>query len=168
MNRIVLFLLLMLFWCSLTWPAGAIEVAFLQDLGTGLAMAVLVTWVMGATTSSGLTRWLEPTRYLWALVYVFVLAASVVKANIEVAYRVLHPEMPIRPGIVRVKTRLTGTASRTVLGNSITLCPGTLTVDMQDDGTMMVHWIYVRSLDEEAARREIIGRFEWYIERILE
>jgi multisubunit Na+/H+ antiporter MnhE subunit len=54
------------------------------------------------------------------------------------------------------------------LCNSITLTPGTLAVDIHDDGTMMVHWIYVRSLDEDEAARQIIGRFEWFIQRIFE
>ena len=76
--------------------------------------------------------------------------------------------MPILPGVVRVKTRLQSPAARTVLGNSITLCPGTLTVDIGEDGTMEVHWIYVRSLDEQEAARQIIGRFEWFLERIFE
>ena len=85
-----------------------------------------------------------------------------------VAYRVFHPAMPIRPGIVKVTTRLRLRAARTILGNSITLTPGTLSVDVRDDGVLMVHWIYVRTLDEEEAARRLIGRFEWFIERIFE
>ena len=166
MNRLVLFLLLMLFWVLLTWPSQ-LERAYLQDLGTGLLMSLLVAWIMGPTAAR-VSPWLEPRRYIWAFAYLFVLAAYIVKANIEVAYRVLHPAMPIRPGIVRVKTRLQNPSSRTALSNSITLTPGTLTVDLHDDGTMMVHWIYVRSLDEKQAAQQIIGRFEWFIERIFE
>jgi multicomponent Na+:H+ antiporter subunit E len=167
MNRAILFLLLMLCWVMLTWPADPPGPAYLQDVGTGVAVALLVTWIMGGP-AEGIARWLEPTRYLWALAYVFVLSAYIVKANLEVAYRVVHPAMLIRPGIVKVKTHLRRPASRTALSNSITLTPGTLTVDIHDDGTMMVHWIYVRSLDEAEAARQILGRFEWFIERILE
>jgi multicomponent Na+:H+ antiporter subunit E len=81
---------------------------------------------------------------------------------------VLHPKMPIRPGFVRIKTRLRRPASRAVLCNSITLTPGTLAVDIFDDGTMVVHWIYVRTLDPDEAAERTIGRFEWFIERIFE
>ena len=168
MNRLVLFILLMLFWVFLTWPADPPGLAYLQDLGTGVAVALLVTWIVGGTATEGLARWLEPKRYLWALAYVFVLAAYIVKANVEVAYRVLRPSMPIRPGILKLKTHLRRPSSRTALSNSVTLTPGTLTVDIHDDGVMMVHWIYVRSLDKEEAARQIIGRFEWFIERIFE
>jgi len=167
MNRLVLFILLFFFWVMLTWTAEAPRLAYLQDVGVGLAVATLVTWAMGEPVGEA-ARWLEPRRYGWGVVYLGVLAAYVVKANFEVAYRVLHPGMPIRPGIVRVKTRLRQPAARTILGNSITLCPGTLTVDIWEDGTMMVHCIYVRSTDEKEASRQILGRFEWFIERILE
>jgi multicomponent Na+:H+ antiporter subunit E len=167
MNRLVLFVLLLLFWVLLTWPTE-LGAAYLQDLGIGALAAVLVAWLMGGSQVAGAGRWLQPHRYGWALVYVFVLAAYVVKANFEVAYRVLHPAMPIRPGIVKIKTRLRQSSSRTALCNSITLTPGTLAVDVHDDGTMMVHWIYVRSTDEDQAAQQIIGRFEWFIERIFE
>ena len=167
MNRPVLFILLLLFWLALTWPAD-LGPAYWQDVVTGIVMAWLVTWVMSRPDAGGVGRWLDPRRYLWAVVYAFVLAAYIVKANVEVAYRVLHPAMPIRPGIVKIHTRLQRPSSRTVLSNSITLTPGTLTVEMRDDGVMMVHWIYVRSVEEAEAGRQIIGRFEWFIERIFE
>jgi len=168
MSRLLLFVLLFGFWVLLTWTPATSGPAWLQEVGVGLAVAALVTWIMGEATSERNYRWLEPRRYGWALVYVFVLAAYIVKANVEVAYRVLHPAMPIRPGLLKLKTRLRGTAARTVLGNSITLTPGTLTVDLRDDGVLMVHWLYVRTLDEEEAARQIIGRFEWFIAKIFE
>lgn len=179
MNRIAVFILLLAFWVLLTWP-HQFGPAYLQDLGVGVLAALLVTWIVARSTdreqavtaetgAAGAGRcWLQPQRYIWALVYAFVLAAHVIQANIEVAYRVLHPAMPIRPGIVKIKTRLLRPSSRAVLCNSITLTPGTLAVDIHDDGTMIVHWIYVRSLDQDEATKQIIGRFEWFIERILE
>ena len=178
MNRLALFVLLLLFWIALTWPATSPRPTYWQDVGAGAAAALLVTWIAGKRSSAGaeseeaategVGRWLDPRRYAWAFIYALVLAAYVVKANVEVAYRVLHPAMPIRPGIVRVETRLRRPTARALLGNSITLCPGTLTVDLRDDGVMMVHWIYVRTLDEEQAARQIIGRFEWFIKKILD
>jgi multicomponent Na+:H+ antiporter subunit E len=166
MNRLVLFILLFLFWILLTWT-GSLGPAYLQEVGVGLAVAALVAWTMGTPIRRNL-RWLQPTRYGWAIIYLLVLAAYIVKANLEVASSILHPRMPIRPGIVRVKTKLSQPAARTILGNSITLCPGTLTLDIWEDGTMMVHWIFVRSEDENEAARQIIGRFEWFIARIFE
>jgi multicomponent Na+:H+ antiporter subunit E len=143
-------------------------VTYVQDLAVGAFVALSVTWVVGRRRRGEGNRWLQPQRYLWAAIYAFVLAAYIVIANLEVAYRVLHPSMPIRPGIVKVKTRLRQPSARAALCNSITLTPGTLVVDLHRDGTLMVHWIYVRSEDEEIAAERIIGRFEWFIERIFE
>ena len=167
MNRTALFVLLLLFWVGITLPAQP-RVTYVQDLAVGAFVALSVAWVVGRRRCGEGNRWLQPQRYLWAAIYAFVLAAYIVIANLEVAYRVLHPSMPIRPGIVKVKTRLRQPSARAALCNSITLTPGTLVVDLHRDGTLMVHWIYVRSEDEEIAAEQIIGRFEWFIERIFE
>lgn len=168
MNRPVLFVLLLLFWILLTWRAEGPGPAYPQEIGVGAVVAALAAWLLGRKGAAGAARWLEPRRYVFALAYLFVLGLYVVKANFEVAYRVLHPKLPIAPGIVRVKTRLTRASARTLLGNSITLCPGTLTVELEEDGTLFVHQIVVRSVEPEEAGREIVDRFEWFIHRILE
>ena len=166
MNRAILFALLMGFWILLTWPAE-LQQSYWQDLVVGAVASLAAAAIMGRSAERP-SRWLQPQRYAWALAYMVVLGAYIVRANLEVAYRVLHPSMPISPGIVRIKSRLRRPSSLTALSNSITLTPGTLAVDVHEDGTMLVHWIYVRSLDPEEAARQIIGRFEWYIERIFE
>ena len=81
--------------------------------------------------------------------------------------RVLHPALPIKPGIVKVKTNLKTDVGRTTLANSITMTPGTITVDIIDD-IIYVHWIYVSSTDPEIYTEKISGRFEKYIRRIFE
>lgn len=168
MNRPVYFLMLLLFWVLLTWPAEVPGLPYLQDLGVGIAVAALVAWLLGEPGRSASARWLEPARYVWALAYLVVLAGYIVRANLDVAYRVLHPAMPIDPGLVQVKTRLRHPVARTVLGNSVTLTPGTLTVDLDAQGLLTIHWICVRSRDPEEAARMIIGRFEGFLEKIFE
>jgi multicomponent Na+:H+ antiporter subunit E len=123
---------------------------------------------MNVTGPSRLLSCLNPVRLFWFLVYVVFLAWYVVKANLDVAYRVLHPAMPIRPGIVKVNTRLTTPAAITMLSNSITLTPGTLTVNATIDGVLYIHWIYVKSEDVEEATQRIVGRFEWFIAKVFE
>ncbi len=53
MNRLVLFILLLMFWVSLTWPADP-GPPFLQDCGTGVVAALLVTWIMGHRRNRGI------------------------------------------------------------------------------------------------------------------
>jgi multicomponent Na+:H+ antiporter subunit E len=74
--------------------------------------------------------------------------------------------MPIRPGIVRIRTKLKSDVGRTTLANCITLTPGTLVVDITEEGDLYVHWIWVRSQDPEAAARLIASRFERILTRI--
>jgi multicomponent Na+:H+ antiporter subunit E len=84
-----------------------------------------------------------------------------------VAYRVLHPDVPIRPGIVKVSTTLETRLARTFLANSITLTPGTLTVDI-DGQDLYVHWIYVHTDDPEEQTRQIVRRFEGFLKKVFE
>ncbi|MCF8231736.1 MAG: Na+/H+ antiporter subunit E [Bacteroidales bacterium] len=57
--------------------------------------------------------------------------------------------------------------ARTMLANSITMTPGTITVDIIGDD-IFVHWIYVKSDKPEEYAREVSGRFEKYIKKIFE
>ena len=70
--------------------------------------------------------------------YLLWLMWSVVQSNLEVAYLVLHPKMPIRPGLLRFTTKLRSQMGQIILANSITLTPGTITVDF-NDGTYTIH-----------------------------
>jgi len=77
-------------------------------------------------------------RLYLSILYLFYLAYSILLANIDVAYRVIHPKMPIDPRVIKFKTKLTSDIGKTALANSITLTPGTITVDVRGD-TFYVH-----------------------------
>ena len=112
----------------------------------------------------------HPLRY-WYFLFVYLpkFLWECFKANIDVAWRVIHPQLPINPGIVRVKTSLKTDTALTFLANSITLTPGTLSVDVdKDDGLLYVHWIDVKSRDTEGATRIIVERFEKILKKIFE
>jgi multicomponent Na+:H+ antiporter subunit E len=92
-----------------------------------------------------------------------------IKANFDVAYRVVHPKLPIKPGIVKVKTKLKSDTGLTFLANSITLTPGTMSVDIdKENGYLYIHWINVKSTDIEKATEIIVSRFEKILEKIFE
>ena len=164
-----LFLLAWALWLLLVWPAHPVTGAFLWgDAAVGAVVAVIVALLMRDLPAERIGRCLNPVRWFWAVIYLVVFAFYVAAANLDVAYRVLHPAMPIRPGIVKVRSTLQGATARTALANSITLTPGTLTVDLTPDGTYYVHWIDVSTRNEEEARCRIVGRFEWFLRRIFE
>jgi multicomponent Na+:H+ antiporter subunit E len=168
-KRIVLFFIALIVWVLLIWPpmdrAGRL---LWPDIAAGLVVAALVAMVMREIMTHRFIRLLDLRRYFWALIYLFVFAYYVLKGNIDVAYRVLHPAMPIRPGIVMAKTKLRSASARTLLANSITLTPGTLTLDLLEDGILYVHWINIPQAEDRHTGQQIIERFEWLIQKVLE
>ncbi|MBN2723269.1 MAG: Na+/H+ antiporter subunit E [Deltaproteobacteria bacterium] len=108
---------------------------------------------------------ISPKSFLYFFLYIFVLLIEVIKANFDVARRVIMPTIPINPGVVEVKTKLKSPVARLILANSITLTPGTLTVDIKDE-TLLVHWIDVKSTDLEKTTKYIAASFEKYLEVI--
>ncbi len=110
---------------------------------------------------------ITPRIVLYYPLYFLVFMKELIKANIDVALRVVNPALPINPGIVAVKTNLKSPLSKLILANSITLTPGTLTVDVTDD-TLFIHWIDVKGKDIESATREISGKFEKILKEIVE
>ena len=91
------------------------------------------------------------------------------KANLDVAFRLLSPKLPIRPGIVKIKTNLKSDSGLTFLANSITLTPGTTTIDIdKENGFLYVHWLNVKSEDIDEATRLIAGKYEKILDRIFE
>jgi multicomponent Na+:H+ antiporter subunit E len=104
--------------------------------------------------------------FLFFLVYIIVLFWEIIKANFDVAYRVIHPKMPIKPGIVVIKTHLKSDIAKMILANSITLTPGTFTLDVIDD-KLLIHWINVKTEDIDEATSLIGRRFEKYLRAIF-
>lgn len=70
--------------------------------------------------------------------YIPWLIWQILVASLQVAYAVMRPKMPINPALLRFKTKLPNTAARVILGNSITLTPGTITIQIVDD-EFLVH-----------------------------
>jgi len=106
-------------------------------------------------------------RALWhAFLYLWVFLWALLRSNLDVALRVVNPRLPIHPGIVRVHTRLRSRLGRLALANSITLTPGTLTVETRDD-TFYIHWIDVTATDVEESTRRIVSAFEKHLEVIF-
>jgi multicomponent Na+:H+ antiporter subunit E len=171
MKQIAMFLMLLLFWVLLVWPFetvdGVCRIAGSEIL-PGALVALLVTLIMRKDIPRSFATWINPVRLFWFAAYLAVFVFYVIRANFDVAYRILHPAMPIRPGIVKVKTSLKTGAGMAMLSNAIALTPGTLTLHADKNGDLYVHWINVKADDVEGATRHIVSRFEWFIKRILE
>ncbi|MEN1759119.1 Na+/H+ antiporter subunit E [Anoxynatronum sibiricum] len=77
--------------------------------------------------------------------FIGILLVEIVKANIDVAKIVLNPALPISPQFIRVPMMLKNDMNKVIFGNSVTLTPGTLTVDIDKDGFI------IHALTDEAA-----------------
>jgi len=76
---------------------------------------------------------------LWRfLLYLPWLLSRIIMANIQVAYLVLHPKMPIDPGLLVFRTRMKKGIAQVTLANSITLTPGTITTSLEN-GRYIIH-----------------------------
>ena len=161
MRTLALFILSFIFWLLLTWDLST------ANLVAGAAAALLTALLFAKYFFHKVVKFIQPIRYFWFLVYLLIFIWECIKANFDVAYRVLHPAMPIKPGIVKVKLELQSDFARTMLANSITMTPGTISVDIVGD-ELFVHWIYIRSEDPEVYSQKIAGKFEKYIKKIFE
>jgi multicomponent Na+:H+ antiporter subunit E len=167
MRRVIYFGMALLTWTLIAWPVHEGQIDW-QILIAGVVAALLVSVLFHEILPQEHHILVNPLRIFWFLVYIPVFFYYVIMANLDVVYRALHPQMPIHPGIVKVSTKLKTASGITALANSITLTPGTLTVDLDDSGNMYVHWINVRAADTETATQHIVSRFEWFIKRIFE
>ena len=100
--------------------------------GLGLLSCLLVLFIvrrMGLVDKEGVP--LEITARL--PLYAIWLAWEVFKANLDVAKRILSPSLPIKPKLIHVKAGQKTELGRVIYANSITLTPGTVTVEINED-----------------------------------
>ncbi len=159
-SYLYLFFILFIIWLALT-----LSVQW-QELVVGVLLSLILASILHKTyIDLGLPP-LSIRRIAFFLFYLVVLLKEIILANIDVAYRVIHPKMPIKPGIVIIKTGLQQNIAKMILANSITLTPGTFTLDIQDD-TLLIHWINVKSTDVDETTKIIGDRFEKYLKVIF-
>ena len=153
----VLFLTLMLFWVLL------VNTLALETLLVGAIVSLLIA----VTYRDGLSFFTEfratPQAVVAGFLYYGYFFQQLVKSNLRLARIVATPELPIDPGIVKIRTRLKSRMGRLMLANSISLTPGTLTVEIKDEW-MYIHCVTVEATDVEAATKQIAAGFERYLE----
>lgn len=109
-------------------------------------------------------KYLNPIRIFWLFIYLFPFLWYMIKANLIIASTVIKPSLPISPGILRGKTELKSPLGKLLLTSSITLTPGTLSVDIEGD-EVQIHCVQVK---EGYTAENIMKPFEKFIKRITE
>lgn len=131
-------------WSVLVW------VALWGDLS-------IANVVWGAVLG-GLTVALVPVRHMahrvpirpWQIVrFIGVFLGALVKASAVVAWEVVSPTNRINEAIVAVDLRTTSPGLMTLIGNMVSLTPGTLTLEVRrDPPTLYIHVLHLRGIEE--------------------
>lgn len=162
----VIFFLSLILYLLLVWSGqggiSSVEIVIGALLGLMLAFAAR-TWTSGKRMGF---EGLNPMRWLGFIYYLFgPFALGLIKANLDVAMRVITGD--IRPGIVKLNPGLKNELAMTILADSITLTPGTITVDVdEEDGAFYIHWINVT--DVNPSEEDVYGPFAKWARRLAE
>jgi len=122
-------------------------------LAFGVVSTLLTIWVaarLGVIDAEG-----QPLALLGRLLrYWAWLMGQIVLANLDVARRILAPDLRIEPSVIRVASGKRTDLGRALLANSITLTPGTVSLRVSDDE------IEVHALTREAADGLLSGHMQ--------
>jgi multicomponent Na+:H+ antiporter subunit E len=162
-RRLLDLVIIFILWMLLVWSRDW------EDIAAGGVVAILIAFFLAGLLPERAERLFSPRRWFWAIAHLAWLSYWIIIANFDVLYRVLHPNLPIHPGIVKIRTTLRSDEAKTFLGNSITLTPGTFTVDIIDD-YLYIHCINVVGDpdDVDAQTKAISAKFEPTLRRVFD
>jgi multicomponent Na+:H+ antiporter subunit E len=158
---IVTFFICFLLWLLLTGSFKS------DELIAGFVVSVMVS-VISSKKLLILNGIILAPQSLFALLrYLGYFLIALIKANFDLAARILSRKIPIEPAVVEIKTTMESDLGKLILANSITLTPGTLTVDVVDD-RLLIHWIdSPNGMDLAETTRTIASGFETRLKGFL-
>ena len=141
-----------------------------EELIFGIILSLIVGVISRKLFVKKSYRMANPVRWFTFIGYLFYFFYEMAKANFDVAYRVITGK--INPGIVKITPKLKTDLGATMLANSITLTPGTLTVDIDENtNDLYIHWINVK---DEALKKKpvdckyVCAGFPAWVRRVAE
>ena len=151
------------FWLLLTWSFS------IQELIAGAVVSLAAALFSARFFIHEKAFWLaNPAKFFVGLFYwACIFPGELIKANVRMAKLVLGGCKDVKPGIVKIPSELESDYGRAALANSITLTPGTITMEIaeeQGQAQYYVHWIEAES-DGAEAGEAIKGRMEKWIRR---
>jgi multicomponent Na+:H+ antiporter subunit E len=158
---VVTFVICLLLWLFLTASFAA------DELISGVIVSVVVSFI-AAPKMKILNGLRLHFGFLFGLLtYLLYFFGALLKANFDLAKRVVSKDMKLHPEVVEIKTTMRSDLGKLFLANSITLTPGTLTVDVIGD-SLLVHWIDVpKNVDVAATTKLVVAEFETHLKEFL-
>lgn len=151
----ILFWTLLLFFMWLILTANFQTANIFIGLGVSFSLSLLYEKIF-------LHEKIELINPYYLIIYLLILTKNLIFSNLQIAKRTLSPDMKLAPAIVAVKTELKSDWKKLLLANSITLTPGTLTLDVKGD-TLYIHVLECKDMQNKA---DITREFEKIIEKI--
>ncbi|MCF7930711.1 MAG: Na+/H+ antiporter subunit E [Acholeplasmataceae bacterium] len=131
----------------------------LYEMALGAIVSAVLTLILVKFVNFTIDIMLPIKLVKFIAIYLPVFIWKLILANFDVARRVLSPKIPLNPGIVKIPTSLKGDFGKLTLANSITLTPGTLSIDIEDE-YLYIHTVDVKGTSEQENQKLISGPFE--------
>ena len=147
---------LALAWCAL---AGRLTIG---DLLVGFAIGyALLGWLVPSPSARAYVG-----RIPRVLTFIMVYAFEVMISSLRIAWEIVTPVPRRRPGIIEVPLDVNTDAEIALLANLVTFTPGTVAIDIAEDGShMVVHDMFIK--DPDLTRRHIKQRYERWVMRLM-
>ncbi len=163
--------ILFLFWLAISFPADfATPTGFInliQHIIVGLVLAALISLLFPQSIIPSEELYLfKPGNLFRIVLYSLRLCWDILLAGIDVAKRVLRIKMRISPAIVQVKSPLPDALQNTINANSITLTPGTITLDVEKTAEGYIYTVHCISQENAESILKDIG-FVKRIQRVF-
>lgn len=152
------FLFFFVIYLFLTYPFN------FQEIFTGFIVSIILVFLFKNFLDYFSLKIPLFLSLIHLVIYIFYLLIEIVKANLNVAKIVLSPKINVNSAIVSCRTQLKSELAKSILANSITLTPGTLSVDIDGD-RLFIHCIDVKSTSEDDVYKNIVKPFEDKIKR---
>ncbi len=96
-----------------------------------------------------------PLAFMAMAIFIGTLLYNVIRSGIQMSLLILHPKLPIKSGIVAIRSGCMSEFGRAINSHTITLTPGELFVEMDEDGIMYIHSldVYLTEKQTEAAQK---------------
>ena len=160
-HHLFLFSMMLLLWILLTASLAS------DELIAGIFVAAVASLLSAPYIDIFKGMRYTPMALVSVATYLGYFFYALIIANFDMARRVLSPSLPISPELVEVETQLHSKLGQMLLANSITLTPGTLSVELRHN-KILVHWIAApEDVDLERATRDIAAGFEKHISGFL-
>jgi multicomponent Na+:H+ antiporter subunit E len=130
-----------------------------EEVVVGVVVSMILTLIIAKYVSYQIDYKLPYRILVFIVLYIPVFVWQLIIANLDIAFRVLSIHIPLNPGFVKIDTELDGDFQKLLLANSITLTPGTLSIDV-DEQDLYIHTVDVKGASAEENKKQISGLFE--------